>query len=72
MSIHDAMTFIQKVAEEKALQKKIQALGDKASLADIVEIGAEARLEFSEGELRAVFAKDWAIRWAFYSHRKTE
>ena len=70
MSIQDAMAFIQKVAEEKELQKKIQALGNEASLADIVTIGIEAGFNFSEEDLRTAFAKDWAIRSAFYNHRK--
>ena len=69
MSIHDAMAFIQKVAEEKVLQKKIQTLGNEASLADIVTIGIEAGFNFSEDDLRTAFAKDWAARSAFYSYR---
>ena len=70
MSIHDAMVFIQKVAEEKTLQKKIQALCDGGSLADIITIGIEAGFNFSEEDLRTAFAKDWAVRGAFYSYRK--
>ena len=70
MSVHDALAFIQKVAEERELQKKIQALGDEAGLADIAKIVAEVGYKFSEEELRAAFVKDWAVRSAFYSRRK--
>ena len=69
MSIHDALAFIQKVAEDKKLQRKIQALGDEASLGDIARIGIKTGLVFSEEELRAAFVKDWAVRSAFYSRR---
>ena len=70
MSIHDAMAFIQKVAEERTLQQKIQALDDEGCLADIVKIGIEAGFEFSEEELRTAFANDWDARYTFYTYLK--
>jgi len=70
MSIQDAMAFIQKAAEEQELQQKIQSLGDRNSLVDIIAFGREAGFNFSAEELRSAFAKDWAARYALYSHLK--
>ena len=70
MSVREVMFFMQRVAEEKGLQRKIRALGDGASLEDIIKIGMEAGFEFSEDELQTAFTQDWAARYTWFCHLK--
>lgn len=67
MSVQSALSFIQAVSEDVELQGRLRALGPDPSPDELVALGAEAGFEFSSSELRAAFARDWAMRRAFYA-----
>jgi len=67
MSLQSALQFIQQTRRDAALQAQLQALGWRADLAAIAQLGAACGLVFTVEELRTAFKHDWAMRWTRYS-----
>jgi len=72
MSLQNALSFIQKVGEEKSLQDKIRAVGKGVDLDEIMRIGLEEGFAFTVDELKSAFGKDWLMRRLYYRGRTDE
>jgi len=67
VSIQQALRFIEAVGNDPELEECLRALGPDPDPARVVALGREEGYEFNARELRAAFARDWAMRRAFYS-----
>lgn len=70
MSVQQALRFIEAVGNDDALADRLRALGPDPDPDRVVTLGRRAGYEFTPEELRAAFARDWAMRRAFYSGRE--
>ncbi len=63
MPLTAAHAFIRRTASDPALRATVAALGDDASLDQLVALGARAGLHFDAAALRAAWRQDWMLRW---------
>lgn len=71
MSLQEALSFIEAVGKSDDLRVRLRSLGPDPAPRRVVALGREAGFEFNEAELRDAFARDWAMRRAFYSAEET-
>lgn len=73
MSLQAAHSFIKRVREQDpVLRGRIEGLGLNATLEDLVQIGAEAGLDFTAEELQTAYGHNWAMLWFLHQTRADE
>ena len=66
MSIQNALAFLHQARRDEAIQRALDVPND-LDWPDLVQIGAQAGLDFSVEELQRAHALDWRMRWARYA-----
>jgi predicted ribosomally synthesized peptide with nif11-like leader len=66
VTLQAALAFLGQARRDDSLRSQVESLGDEATYAALVGIGAATGFDFTEAELERAHALDWRMRWARY------